>query len=144
MGASPELSPCSPSQPADRHNLLRPETVESLFYLYRLTGDPKYQDWGWQILRSFNTYTRVSACPPPGRRPWLLTGHLAPGRGGGGWVRGLAVASGVRGAWGPGCPSVAFRGTRLCGEGPCRGPMCTGHILPGSSVCPGQPFSTPG
>ncbi|XP_064435172.1 endoplasmic reticulum mannosyl-oligosaccharide 1,2-alpha-mannosidase isoform X3 [Mirounga angustirostris] len=46
-------------KPADKHNLLRPETVESLFYLHRLTGDPKYQDWGWQILQSFNTYTRV-------------------------------------------------------------------------------------
>ncbi|XP_072816659.1 endoplasmic reticulum mannosyl-oligosaccharide 1,2-alpha-mannosidase isoform X1 [Vicugna pacos] len=44
---------------ADRHNLLRPETVESLFYLYRFTGDRKYQDWGWDILQSFNTYTRV-------------------------------------------------------------------------------------
>ncbi|XP_055988953.1 endoplasmic reticulum mannosyl-oligosaccharide 1,2-alpha-mannosidase [Sorex fumeus] len=43
----------------DRHNLLRPETVESLFYLYRLTGDPKYQDWGWELLQSFNTHTRV-------------------------------------------------------------------------------------
>lgn len=46
-------------KPADRHNLLRPETVESLFYLHRLTGDPKYQDWGWALLQSFNTYTRV-------------------------------------------------------------------------------------
>uniref|UniRef100_A0A8C3WXM9 alpha-1,2-Mannosidase n=1 Tax=Catagonus wagneri TaxID=51154 RepID=A0A8C3WXM9_9CETA len=46
-------------KPADRHNLLRPETVESLFYLYRLTGDRKYQDWGWEILQSFNAYTRV-------------------------------------------------------------------------------------
>ncbi|XP_044120389.1 endoplasmic reticulum mannosyl-oligosaccharide 1,2-alpha-mannosidase-like isoform X1 [Neovison vison] len=46
-------------KPADRHNLLRPETVESLFYLHRLTGDPKYQDWGWEILQSFNAYTRV-------------------------------------------------------------------------------------
>ena len=27
---------------ADRHNLLRPETVESLFVLYRITEDPKY------------------------------------------------------------------------------------------------------
>ncbi|XP_014637476.1 PREDICTED: endoplasmic reticulum mannosyl-oligosaccharide 1,2-alpha-mannosidase-like [Ceratotherium simum simum] len=44
---------------ADRHNLLRPETVESLFYLYRFTGDRKYQDWGWELLQSFNTYTRV-------------------------------------------------------------------------------------
>ncbi|CAH2316853.1 endoplasmic reticulum mannosyl-oligosaccharide 1,2-alpha-mannosidase [Pelobates cultripes] len=46
-------------KPADRHNLLRPETVESLFYLYRFTGDTKYQDWGWDILQSFNKYTRV-------------------------------------------------------------------------------------
>lgn len=28
-------------KPADRHNLLRPETVESLFVLYRITEDPK-------------------------------------------------------------------------------------------------------
>lgn len=47
-------------QTADRHNLLRPETVESFFYLYRFTGDKKYQDWGWEILQSFNKYTRVS------------------------------------------------------------------------------------
>ncbi|XP_032759001.1 endoplasmic reticulum mannosyl-oligosaccharide 1,2-alpha-mannosidase [Rattus rattus] len=46
-------------KPADRHNLLRPETVESLFYLYRVTKDRKYQDWGWEILQSFNKYTRV-------------------------------------------------------------------------------------
>ncbi|KAJ8413840.1 hypothetical protein AAFF_G00064380 [Aldrovandia affinis] len=44
---------------ADRHNLLRPETVESLFYLYRFTQDKKYQDWGWEIFQSFNKYTRV-------------------------------------------------------------------------------------
>lgn len=45
---------------ADRHNLLRPETVESLFYLYRFTKDKKYQQWGWEILQNFNKYTRVS------------------------------------------------------------------------------------
>ncbi|XP_041956871.1 mannosidase, alpha, class 1B, member 1b [Alosa sapidissima] len=44
---------------ADRHNLLRPETVESLFYLYRFTKDRKYQRWGWEILQNFNKYTRV-------------------------------------------------------------------------------------
>ncbi|XP_064210545.1 mannosidase, alpha, class 1B, member 1b isoform X2 [Anguilla rostrata] len=44
---------------ADRHNLLRPETVESLFYLYRFTKDRKYQDWGWEIFQNFNKYTRV-------------------------------------------------------------------------------------
>ncbi|XP_069791897.1 endoplasmic reticulum mannosyl-oligosaccharide 1,2-alpha-mannosidase-like isoform X2 [Narcine bancroftii] len=46
-------------KPADRHNLLRPETVESLFYMYRLTQDKKYQDWGWEIFQNFNKYTRV-------------------------------------------------------------------------------------
>ncbi|KAM4746523.1 mannosidase, alpha, class 1B, member 1b [Anableps anableps] len=48
-------------KPADRHNLLRPETVESLFYLYRFTKDHKYQDWGWEILQNFNKYTKVSS-----------------------------------------------------------------------------------
>ncbi|XP_068609158.1 endoplasmic reticulum mannosyl-oligosaccharide 1,2-alpha-mannosidase-like [Brachionichthys hirsutus] len=46
-------------KPADRHNLLRPETVESLFYMYRFTKDTKYRDWGWEILQSFNNYTKV-------------------------------------------------------------------------------------
>ncbi|XP_029940565.1 endoplasmic reticulum mannosyl-oligosaccharide 1,2-alpha-mannosidase [Salarias fasciatus] len=47
-------------KPADRHNLLRPETVESLFYMFRFTNDTKYRDWGWDILQSFNKYTKVS------------------------------------------------------------------------------------
>ncbi|XP_017281026.1 endoplasmic reticulum mannosyl-oligosaccharide 1,2-alpha-mannosidase [Kryptolebias marmoratus] len=46
-------------KPADRHNLLRPETVESLFYMFRFTGDAKYRDWGWDMLRSFNKYAKV-------------------------------------------------------------------------------------
>lgn len=46
-------------QPADGHNLLRPETVESLFYMYRFTKNAKYRDWGWEILQSFNKYTKV-------------------------------------------------------------------------------------
>lgn len=46
-------------KPADTHNLQRPETVESLFYLYRLTGNKTYQDWGWEIFQSFEKYTRL-------------------------------------------------------------------------------------
>lgn len=53
------MTNCCVLQPADRHNLLRPETVESLFYLYRFTRDTKYRDWGWEILQSFNKYTKV-------------------------------------------------------------------------------------
>jgi len=34
------------------HYLLRPETVESLFVLYRVTGDIQYQDWGWKIFQA--------------------------------------------------------------------------------------------
>lgn len=44
---------------ADAHDLLRPETVESLFYLYRLTGDTKYQDWGWEIAQAIERYAKV-------------------------------------------------------------------------------------
>lgn len=47
--------------PADRHNLLRPETVESLFYLYRITGDSKYREWGWQIFEAFEKYTKIDS-----------------------------------------------------------------------------------
>ncbi|KAJ8762015.1 hypothetical protein K2173_006617 [Erythroxylum novogranatense] len=46
---------------ADRHNLLRPETVESLFVLYRITEDSKYREWGWQIFEAFEKYTKVDS-----------------------------------------------------------------------------------
>ncbi|CAJ1962199.1 unnamed protein product [Sphenostylis stenocarpa] len=46
-------------RPADRHNLLRPETLESLFVLYRITEDPKYREWGWQIFEAFEKHTKV-------------------------------------------------------------------------------------
>ncbi|XP_073000348.1 mannosyl-oligosaccharide 1,2-alpha-mannosidase MNS3 [Typha latifolia] len=45
----------------DRHNLLRPETVESFFVLYRITEDPKYREWGWQIFEAFEKYTKVDS-----------------------------------------------------------------------------------
>ncbi|KAM7500676.1 hypothetical protein LguiA_025090 [Lonicera macranthoides] len=46
---------------ADRQNLLRPETVESLFVLYRITGDPKYRKWGWEIFMAFEKYAKVDS-----------------------------------------------------------------------------------
>ncbi|RCI15527.1 hypothetical protein L249_3512 [Ophiocordyceps polyrhachis-furcata BCC 54312] len=46
-------------KPNDVHNLQRPETVESLFYLWRITGDVKYREWGWDMFRSFMNYTAV-------------------------------------------------------------------------------------
>lgn len=41
------------------HNLLRPETVESLFYMWRFTKDPKYREWGWAMFLAFERHTRV-------------------------------------------------------------------------------------
>ncbi|KAF9128316.1 mannosyl-oligosaccharide alpha-1,2-mannosidase [Mortierella sp. GBA39] len=43
----------------DGHNWLRPETVESLFYLWRLTGDDKYRHWGWNIFEAIEKYSKV-------------------------------------------------------------------------------------
>lgn len=44
---------------ADRHNLQRPETVESLFYMWRITGEVKYREWGWEMFQAFVKYTLV-------------------------------------------------------------------------------------
>jgi endoplasmic reticulum Man9GlcNAc2 1,2-alpha-mannosidase len=46
-------------KPNDVHNLQRPETVESLFYMWRITGDVKYREWGWEMFKSFMEYTAV-------------------------------------------------------------------------------------
>jgi hypothetical protein len=64
---------------ADTHNLQRPETVESLFYMWRITGDEKYREWGWEMFQSFVKWTAledgagfssvndVMKVPPPSR-----------------------------------------------------------------------------
>lgn len=43
----------------DAHNLLRPETLESLYIMYQLTGNTTYQNWGWEIFKAFEKYTKV-------------------------------------------------------------------------------------
>lgn len=37
------------------------ETVESLFVLYRITGDRKYQDYGWDIWQAIEEYCKTSS-----------------------------------------------------------------------------------
>ncbi len=39
--------------------MLRPETVESLFLAWRLTGDQKYRDYGWGIFQAIEKYCKV-------------------------------------------------------------------------------------
>ena len=43
----------------DVHNLQRPETVESLFYMWRITKDPKYRQWGWEMFEAFREHTKI-------------------------------------------------------------------------------------
>ncbi|XP_054274703.1 endoplasmic reticulum mannosyl-oligosaccharide 1,2-alpha-mannosidase-like [Macrosteles quadrilineatus] len=43
----------------DAHNLLRPEFIESLWYMWVVTGNSTYQDWGWNIYKAFERYTKV-------------------------------------------------------------------------------------
>ena len=35
----------------ERYYILRPETFESYFILWRLTHDQKYRDWGWEAVQ---------------------------------------------------------------------------------------------
>lgn len=46
-------------KPLDAHNLQRPEAVESLFLMYRITNDPLYRKWGWKIFKAFKEHTAV-------------------------------------------------------------------------------------
>lgn len=46
-------------KPMDKHNLQRPETIESLFVLYRITKDPIYREWGYKMFKSFEKYTKT-------------------------------------------------------------------------------------
>jgi mannosyl-oligosaccharide alpha-1,2-mannosidase len=41
------------------HNLLRPETAESLFLLWRATKDPIYRERGWAMFLAFDRWCRV-------------------------------------------------------------------------------------
>ena len=42
----------------ERYYILRPETIESYFIMWRLTHDQKYRDWGWEAVqvRSWNFF----------------------------------------------------------------------------------------
>ena len=41
------------------HNLLRPEAIEAIFYMWRFTKDPKYREWGWRMFVAFERFCRV-------------------------------------------------------------------------------------
>ncbi|XP_039962372.1 mannosyl-oligosaccharide alpha-1,2-mannosidase IA isoform X1 [Bactrocera tryoni] len=43
----------------EKYYILRPETMESYFVLWRLTHDQKYRDWGWEAVQALETYCRT-------------------------------------------------------------------------------------
>ncbi|KAI2625071.1 glycoside hydrolase family 47 protein [Hypoxylon sp. NC1633] len=43
----------------DPRYLLRPEAIESVFLMYRITGDPEYQDMAWRMFRAIRAATET-------------------------------------------------------------------------------------
>ncbi|KAI4148007.1 MAG: hypothetical protein L6R39_002926 [Caloplaca ligustica] len=43
----------------DRKYILRPEAIESVFVIYRITGEKKYQDAAWRMFTAIEKYTRT-------------------------------------------------------------------------------------
>ena len=39
--------------------LLRPEVVESYFIMWRATHDPRYRQWGWEVVQALEKYCKV-------------------------------------------------------------------------------------
>ncbi|XP_025899161.1 mannosyl-oligosaccharide 1,2-alpha-mannosidase IC [Nothoprocta perdicaria] len=46
---------------SERYYILRPEVVESYMYMWRLTHDPKYRQWGWEAVKALEEHCRVEA-----------------------------------------------------------------------------------
>lgn len=60
-GVSPEKVqiPSLEPVPGEAHYLLRPETIESIFILWRITKDPKYRRWGYEIALNIEKHCKV-------------------------------------------------------------------------------------
>ncbi|XP_020795972.1 mannosyl-oligosaccharide 1,2-alpha-mannosidase IA [Boleophthalmus pectinirostris] len=46
---------------SDRYYILRPEVIESYMYMWRLTHDPKYREWGWEAVQALEQHCRVES-----------------------------------------------------------------------------------
>jgi mannosyl-oligosaccharide alpha-1,2-mannosidase len=59
-GLAPDISAFEATvEPIETENRIRPETLESLFYLYRVTGNETYRQWSWDIFEAINKHTRT-------------------------------------------------------------------------------------
>lgn len=46
---------------SDRYYILRPEVIESYMYMWKLTHDPKYREWGWEAVQALEQHCRVDS-----------------------------------------------------------------------------------
>ena len=54
----------------------RPETVESLFVMYRLTKNESYREWGWEMFEAWQKYCKVRLSPIWLLPPSIEFGHI--------------------------------------------------------------------
>lgn len=59
-GLAPDVVQFPDFQVLEPKYRLRPETIESFFYLYRATNNTKYQDWGWKIFEATEKHCRTA------------------------------------------------------------------------------------
>ncbi|EDV24955.1 uncharacterized protein TRIADDRAFT_25192 [Trichoplax adhaerens] len=45
----------------EKYYILRPETIESYFVLWRMTHDEKYRDWGWDAAQAIEKHCKAAA-----------------------------------------------------------------------------------
>lgn len=60
-GLSPEYVTFTPQgmKVGAAYNMLRPEALEAMWYMWRLTHDWKYRVWAWEIFQAFETHSKV-------------------------------------------------------------------------------------
>jgi len=59
-GLAPDVVEVEPSMRAvDPQYKLRPETLESLFYVHRVTGNETYRKWSFEIFKAIDQHTRA-------------------------------------------------------------------------------------
>ncbi|XP_057670068.1 mannosyl-oligosaccharide alpha-1,2-mannosidase IA isoform X2 [Diorhabda carinulata] len=44
---------------SEKYYILRPEVIESYFYMYRLTKDNKYREWAWEAVQALEKHCRT-------------------------------------------------------------------------------------
>lgn len=46
-------------EPVDHYYILRPEVIESYYYLWKMTKNQMYRDWAWDAAQAIETHCRT-------------------------------------------------------------------------------------